>query len=261
MGKGVNLESSQSQAQAQGREVEKANGPSAATVSENASGSGLTDIFGLEGLIKEIQDTMNGDDGENDGDDEFDGSLSFWEWLFFFIVMPIIAIISSGLFTLIFIVQVLIFVSNFPKCWPYYCLYLISTLIYFPFSMLFLVLDLTKVERVIFKFRDRLHNFLVCNGLKYTGLHNTEEIQKTCFGVDFVNVCRAKNSGEDKEMSIWDYIQNFFKEITSLNYITVVTLISFITFFSLLFYYIFKEYIYKAFLEKMVNKSSAKKTV
>jgi len=184
---------------------------------------------------------VGGDDEEEvpdqNEDSEDSGGGGFLEWIFGWIIDPITAIINGVISIVKFVINAIKFCVNLRWCIKWYIFYMIGTILYLPLALLFMVFGLQKIEKKIWKAKDKMHNLIVCL-TGYSIISYSDEIRDGCFFEEIkprkCPITNMPNAG------LSDILAEFMRGMFSFSYIGVVTSLSFLFFFGWIFYYFVK---------------------
>ena len=150
-------------------------------VGECEEGGG--DDMGIGDLLPSIN--LNVDDPN---DEEQDPPKTFLEWLFGFILDPLTAIIKGIINTVELVIITINVATNLKRCAKWFFIYVFCTLIYLPISMLFSLLNLSKLERKIWNILNGVDAAIFCILEKVRGpgkgfhiIRFNDDIREICF--------------------------------------------------------------------------------
>lgn len=205
----------------------------------------------LGGLSKTIDFGLDDDEDEVPNQNKKKKKeKGFLEWIFGWIIDPITAIIEGIIAVVMFVINTIKFFINLPWCAKWYVFGLIGSILYLLPQAFFLVFGLQKIEKQIFKIRNKLDDLIFCNTgyniLRYSdvireGCYFQKKIKRNCGSDDF-----------DPLQDIMEMLSDFFSDLTTFNYITVVTSLSMLLFISLIVYYLIQPLLKKSVVDKPV---------
>ena len=174
----------------------------------------------------------------------------FLEWIFGWIIDPITAIIEGIIAVVMFVINTIKFFINLPWCAKWYVFGLIGSILYLLPQAFFLVFGLQKIEKQIFKIRNKLDDLIVCN-TGYNILRYSDVIRDGCY---FQKPLKRNCGSDDFDplQDIMEMLSDFFSDLTTFNYITVVTSLSMLLFISLIVYYLIQPLLKKSVVDKPV---------
>ena len=143
-----------------------------------------------------------------------------------------------------FIINAIKFCINLPWCAKWYVFGLIGSILYLPISLFFFFFGLKKLETKIFKIRNQVDDFIVCN-TGYNILRYSNEIRDGCYFQKAIQ--RKCESSEDFDpiKDIGDLLKELFSDLTTFNFITVVNVLAILLFISLVSFYFLKPFFQK----------------
>ena len=168
----------------------------------------------------------------------------FLEWIFGWIIDPITTIIEGIINTVMFIVNAIKFCINLPWCAKWYIFGLIGSILYLPLAAFFFVFGLKKLEKKIFKIRNQVDDFIVCN-TGYNILRYSNEIRDGCyFQKPIQRKCETGDFDPLQELS--DLLSELFSDLSTFNFITVVNVLAILLFLGLVIFYFSKPLFQKS---------------
>lgn len=209
------------------------------------SGSNKDDILSI--VADDPDDLVEEDDGKKKKKDG-----GFLEWLFGWIIDPIVTIIEGIIAVVMFVINAILFFANLGMCSKWYLIYIFGTILYLPITFLVLIFGLKKLEKKIFKVRNKMHDWIVCN-TGHNILRYSDEIRKICF---FEKIKKRKCPTFTKPGGGFsDIFVGLFDGFSSFNYIAIVTSIATLLFLGSVFVFLVWPVI-KGFWKKTMGSSS-----
>lgn len=202
-----------------------------------------------QGQLSKLSKTIDlGEDGEDEVPNQNkkkkkeDGG--FLEWIFGWIINPITTIIEGIIETVMFIINAIKFCINLPWCAKWYVFGLIGSILYLPISLFFFFFGLKKLETKIFKIRNQVDDFIVCN-TGYNILRYSNEIRDGCYFQKAIQRKCERSEDFDPIKDIGDLLKELFSDLTTFNFITVVNVLAILLFISLVSFYFLKPFFQK----------------
>ena len=168
----------------------------------------------------------------------------FLEWIFGWIINPITTIIEGIIETVMFVINAIKFCINLPWCAKWYVFGLIGSILYLPISLFFFFFGLKKLETKIFKIRNQVDDFIVCN-TGYNILRYSNEIRDGCYFQKAIQRKCERSEDFDPIKDIGDLLKELFSDLTTFNFITVVNVLAILLFISLVSFYFLKPFFQK----------------
>jgi len=191
------------------------------------------------------------DIGENEEEDQVPNQnkknkeKGFLEWIFGWIIDPITTIIDGIISIVMFVINAIKFCINLPWCAKWYVFGFIGSVLYLIPSAFFFVFGLKKIEKKIFKIRDKVDDFIVCN-TGYNILRYSNEIRDGCYFQKPINRNCERSEDFDPIKDISDMILELFSDLTTFNFITVVNILAILLFVLLVIIYFSKPFFQKS---------------
>jgi hypothetical protein len=174
--------------------------------SSNSGGQNDTDP-GLDMELDDLLPSMNLNMDEEDDDIDNEPGKSFLEMLFGFILDPITAIIKGIIQMVELAIITVNVVMNLNRCAKWFVVYVFCTLVYIPISMLFALLNLSTLEKKIWKMLYSIDAALFCVIEKIRGPGQgfhiakfSDDIREVCFLETVVPTdCKPKGNKNKKK--------------------------------------------------------------
>lgn len=172
--------------------------------SGGGDGDGNVDIGGID--LENVLPSMNLNVEEEDNDETNEPGKSFLELLFSFILDPLTAIIKGIVQTVKLVIVTINVATHLKQCAKWFIIYVFCTLIYLPISMLFSLLNLSNLEKKIWKILNAIDAAVFCLTEKLRGpgkgfhlIKFNDDIREICFLEDVVPTnCAAPNKNKSK---------------------------------------------------------------
>lgn len=176
---------------------------------DNQGDSGEGDEDGDIGIgidMANVLPSMNLNVQEEDNSEENEPGKSFLELLFAFILDPLTAIIKGIVQTVKLVIVTINVATNLKKCAKWFIIYVFCTLVYLPISILFSLLNLSNLEKKIWKILNSIDSAVFCLTEKLRGpgkgfhlVKFNDDIREICFLEDVVPTnCAAPNQNKPK---------------------------------------------------------------
>jgi hypothetical protein len=188
--------------------------PGSSAISQNdgdkEEDNGIDILEDVEEWLPNVN-SMFGDDGDIDNEP----GKSFLEILFSFVLDPLTAIIKGIIQTIQFVITSINIATNLNHCAKWFVIHVFCTLVYIPISMLFSLLNLTNLEKKIWRTLYSIDAALYCIIAKVrgSGFHIfkfSDDIREICFleNVSPTN-CSGGSSSKKKKVKLRFTISEF----------------------------------------------------
>jgi hypothetical protein len=145
-----------------------------------------SNIIGID--VDDVLPPMNLNSGEEDDDGPNEPGKSFLEMLFSFVLDPLAAIIKGIIQTVKLVIVTINVATNLKRCAKWFFIYVFCTLVYLPISILFSLLNLSNLEKKIWKILNSIDAFIFCLTEKLRGpgkgfhlVKFNDDIREICF--------------------------------------------------------------------------------
>ena len=206
-----------------------------------------------QGQLSKLSQAVDlGDDNEDEvpNQNKKKKEVGFLEWIFGWIIDPITTIIEGIVNTVMFIINAIKFCINLPWCAKWYVFGLIGSILYLPLAAFFFFFGLQKIEKKLFKIRNQVDDFIVCN-TGYNILRYSDQIRDGCYFQKAIQR-RCETGDFDPLQEMMDSLSDLFSDLTTFNFITVVNVLTILLFIFLVSFYFLKPYFQKSIPDKPV---------